>query len=159
MFRCHILTSLLVSPSEKFFAAVVILPAVDVSPHQSLADSSYHSLPEDSLLKHTNYTMAPPQAQDIAIRGSAPNSSHHELSVSPSATFHSPSSFPHSFGTTTSAHQAGTKQLKPFETTDIKILLLENVNQSGQDILKSQGYQVEALKTSLPEEQLIEKIR
>lgn len=100
-----------------------------------------------------------PQAQDIAVRGSAPSSSHHELSVSPSATFHSPSSFPHSFGTTTSAHQAGTKQLKPFETTDIKILLLENVNQSGQDILKSQGYQVEALKTSLPEEQLIEKIR
>lgn len=100
-----------------------------------------------------------PQAQDIAVRGSAPSTSHHELSVSPSATFHSPSSFPHSFGTTISAHQAGTKQLKPFETTDIKILLLENVNQSGQDILKSQGYQVEALKTSLPEEQLIEKIR
>lgn len=100
-----------------------------------------------------------PQAQDIAVRGSALSSSHHELSVSPSATFHSPSSFPHSFGTSTSANQAGTKQLKPFETTDIKILLLENVNQSGQDILKSQGYQVEALKTSLPEDQLIEKIR
>lgn len=104
--------------------------------------------------------MAPPQAQDIAVRGSAPSSSHHELSVSPSATFHSPSSFPHSFGTSASAHhQAGTKNLKPFETTDIKILLLENVNQSGQDILTAQGYQVEALKTSLPEEQLIEKIR
>ncbi|KKY32989.1 putative d-3-phosphoglycerate dehydrogenase 1 [Diaporthe ampelina] len=100
-----------------------------------------------------------PQAQDIAIRGTAPSSSHPELSVSPSATFHSPSSFPHSFGTSTSAHQAGTKNLKPFETTDIKILLLENVNQSGRDILTSQGYQVEALKTSLPEEQLIEKIR
>jgi D-3-phosphoglycerate dehydrogenase / 2-oxoglutarate reductase len=98
-----------------------------------------------------------PQAQDIAVRGSAP--SHHELSVSPSATFHSPSSFPHSFGASTSAHQTGARDLKPFETTDIKILLLENVNQSGQDILKSQGYQVEALKTSLPEEQLIEKIR
>lgn len=97
-----------------------------------------------------------PQAQDIAVRGSAP--SQHELSVSPSATFHSPSSFPHSFGALAS-HQSGARELKPFETTDIKILLLENVNQSGQDILRNQGYQVEALKTSLPEEQLIEKIR
>jgi D-3-phosphoglycerate dehydrogenase len=51
------------------------------------------------------------------------------------------------------------KQLKPFDTQDIKILLLENVNQSGRDILTSQGYQVEALKTSLPEAELIEKIR
>jgi D-3-phosphoglycerate dehydrogenase len=49
--------------------------------------------------------------------------------------------------------------LKPFDTQDIKILLLENVNQSGRDILAAQGYQVEALKTSLPEDQLIEKIR
>jgi D-3-phosphoglycerate dehydrogenase len=51
------------------------------------------------------------------------------------------------------------KPLKPFDTQDIKILLLENVNQSGKDILAAQGYQVEALKTSLPEAQLIEKIR
>ena len=51
------------------------------------------------------------------------------------------------------------KQLKPFREQDIKILLLENVNQTGRDILKAQGYQVEALKSSLPEDQLIEKIR
>ncbi|KAF5660582.1 d-3-phosphoglycerate dehydrogenase 2 [Fusarium heterosporum] len=51
------------------------------------------------------------------------------------------------------------KNLKPFNTKDIKILLLENVNVTGQEILKAQGYQVEALKTSLPEDQLIEKIR
>lgn len=51
------------------------------------------------------------------------------------------------------------KILKPFNTQDIKILLLENVNQTGRDILTGQGYQVEALKTSLPEDQLIEKIR
>lgn len=51
------------------------------------------------------------------------------------------------------------KQLKPFNTQDVKILLLENVNKAGQDILRNQGYQVEALKTSLPEDQLIEKIR
>ena len=51
------------------------------------------------------------------------------------------------------------KQLKPFREQDIKILLLENVNQTGRDILKGQGYQVEALKSSLPEDQLIEKIK
>ncbi|KAI9711689.1 MAG: Phosphoglycerate dehydrogenase ser3 [Chrysothrix sp. TS-e1954] len=51
------------------------------------------------------------------------------------------------------------KQLKPFNTEDVKILLLENINKSGQDILRQQGYQVEALKTSLPEHELIEKIK
>jgi D-3-phosphoglycerate dehydrogenase len=38
-------------------------------------------------------------------------------------------------------------------------LLLENVNIAGIEILKKQGYQVEAIKSSLPEDQLIEKIR
>ena len=51
------------------------------------------------------------------------------------------------------------KALKPFNTKDIKILLLENINQTGRDNLASQGYQVEALKASLPEDDLIEKIR
>jgi len=79
------------------------------------------------------------------------------VSTSPTFTMHSP---PSSFGgpqltrITTAA-----KQLKPFDTQDIKILLLENINQSGRDILASQGYQVESLKTSLPEAELIEKIR
>lgn len=49
--------------------------------------------------------------------------------------------------------------MKPFDTKDVKVLLLENVNQAGVGILKDQGYQVEALKSSLPEDQLIEKIR
>lgn len=41
----------------------------------------------------------------------------------------------------------------------IRILLLEGVHQSGIDLLASRGYtNVEYLKTSLPEEQLIEKI-
>lgn len=77
------------------------------------------------------------------------------MSTSPIATFQSP---PASFG---GARIPGSslKQLKPFDTQDIKILLLENVNQTGKDILEGQGYQVEALKTSLPEDQLIEKIR
>ena len=51
------------------------------------------------------------------------------------------------------------KLLKPFEEEDIKILLLENVNQTGKDILSQQGYQVESIKSSLPEDQLIEKIK
>ena len=38
-------------------------------------------------------------------------------------------------------------------------MLLENVNQIGQDILRKQGYEVESLKSSLPEDQLIAKIK
>ena len=52
-----------------------------------------------------------------------------------------------------------TKHLKPFNTEDIKILLLENVNQTGVELLKGQGYQVTAIKSSLAEDELIEKIR
>ncbi len=81
------------------------------------------------------------------------------LSASPTATFHSP---PSSYGgaqLSRATTGAFTKQLKPFATEDIKILLLENVNQTGRDILAKQGYQVEFLKSSLAEDQLIEKIR
>ena len=53
----------------------------------------------------------------------------------------------------------GGKSLRPFDTQAIKILLLENVNKAGQDILRAQGYQVEALSSSLPEAELIEKIK
>ncbi|KAI6352960.1 D-3-phosphoglycerate dehydrogenase 2 [Pyricularia grisea] len=84
------------------------------------------------------------------------------VSTSPSATFSPPPSGTSvSFGAFVHGHpqRGAAKPLKPFNTTDIKILLLENVNQSGQDILREQGYQVEAHKTSLPEDQLIEKIR
>ncbi|CAH6720620.1 D-3-phosphoglycerate dehydrogenase 2 [[Candida] jaroonii] len=52
-----------------------------------------------------------------------------------------------------------TKALKPFSTGDIKILLLENVNVTAIEIFKGQGYQVEFYKTSLPEDELIEKIK
>lgn len=76
------------------------------------------------------------------------------LSTSPTYTFHSPSA---SFAG--AARQAAAKQLKPFNTQDVKVLLLENVNQTGRDILKEQGYQVEFYKSSLPEDELIEKIR
>jgi D-3-phosphoglycerate dehydrogenase len=52
-----------------------------------------------------------------------------------------------------------TKALKPFKTGDIKILLLENVNTTAINIFKTQGYQVEFYKSSLPEEELLEKIK
>ena len=84
------------------------------------------------------------------------------LSASPTATFqscfHSPSSFggPQLSRISTGAHA---KNLKPFATEDIKILLLENVNQTGRDVLEKQGYQVDFYKSSLPEDELIEKIR
>jgi D-3-phosphoglycerate dehydrogenase / 2-oxoglutarate reductase len=75
------------------------------------------------------------------------------LSTSPASAFHSYPSAP------SRTDGAAAKQLKPFATQDIKVLLLENVNQTGRDILQRQGYQVEFLKSSLPEDQLIEKIR
>lgn len=54
---------------------------------------------------------------------------------------------------------AKAKQLKPFATEDIKILLLENINQTGRDLLSQQGYQVEIFKTSFSEDELIKRIR
>lgn len=75
--------------------------------------------------------------------------------LSNSNTLHSPSNF---FAPLTRTLTTP-KLLKPFIAEDIKILLLENVNQSGQQLLREQGYHVEALKTSLPEAELIEKIK
>jgi D-3-phosphoglycerate dehydrogenase / 2-oxoglutarate reductase len=90
---------------------------------------------------------------DIPQHGSlAQRRVSNSLSVSPSQAIHSSPSSYRNFA-------AALKQLKPFDTKDIKVLLLENVNQTGRDILSEQGYQVEVLKTSLPEEELIEKIR
>jgi D-3-phosphoglycerate dehydrogenase / 2-oxoglutarate reductase len=75
----------------------------------------------------------------------------HVFSTSPTFAFHSPPGI--------GAPLSRTKTLKPFATQDIKVLLLENVNTTGQDLLKEQGYQVEALKTSLSEDDLVEKIK
>lgn len=100
-------------------------------------------------------------SKEMPIQGSRHdiNRATPALSVSPTAAFHTPgASFSHSIDNIT-AREETVRQLKPFETTDIKILLLENVNQSGRDVLTAQGYQVEFLKTSLPEDELIEKIR
>lgn len=81
------------------------------------------------------------------------------LSVSPTNTFHSPLDGSFGGGSLQNRSRTAPKNLKPFDSQDIKILLLENVNQSGKDILTAQGYQVESLKSSLPEAELIEKIR
>ncbi|KAL8831558.1 MAG: hypothetical protein Q9191_000801 [Dirinaria sp. TL-2023a] len=99
----------------------------------------------------------PPEMDGLATRVS----SSLGTSASPIGTL---SSFSHSQSKAgTSLARRGTssfaKQLKPFATEDIKILLLENVNKTGQDILGAQGYQVEALKSSLSEDELINKIR
>ncbi|CCF56426.1 hypothetical protein KAFR_0B01270 [Kazachstania africana CBS 2517] len=51
------------------------------------------------------------------------------------------------------------KALKPFSPGDIKILLLENVNQSATNIFQEQGYQVESYNGALTEDCLIEKIK
>lgn len=85
------------------------------------------------------------------------------VSTSPTDTFHnSRKSFSFDGGSPIlrrATTGAPAKQLKPFREQDIKILLLENVNSTGVEILQGQGYQVETLKSSLPEDQLIEKIK
>ena len=85
-------------------------------------------------------------------------------STSPTDTFHGSRASFGAEGTSPKLRRVTTmgaapKQLKPFREEDIKILLLENVNVTGIDVLKGQGYQVETMKSSLPEDQLIEKIK
>jgi D-3-phosphoglycerate dehydrogenase len=86
------------------------------------------------------------------------------LSTSPQNTFASPSSgSPYnsvpSYRNRRLSYTSKIKTLTPFNTEDMKILLLENVNQTAIEILTKQGYQVEFHKTSLGEEDLIEKIK
>lgn len=50
------------------------------------------------------------------------------------------------------------RQLTPFDTGDIKILLLENVSKGAVEMLKEQGYQVDFHTKAWTEEELIEKI-
>ncbi|KAG0213702.1 hypothetical protein BGX33_002772 [Mortierella sp. NVP41] len=59
-----------------------------------------------------------------------------------------------SFGGSTRA-----KVLKPFNTANIKILLLENVNETAVRALRDQGYQVETHAKALAEDVLMEKIK
>ncbi|MCJ1461073.1 D-3-phosphoglycerate dehydrogenase 2 [Mycoblastus sanguinarius] len=81
------------------------------------------------------------------------------ISSSPTGAFHSPPWTMSGAQSTRVNVGSSTKQLKPFATEDIKILLLENVNKTGRDNLEAQGYQVTFLRSALPEDELIEKIR
>ncbi|TPX41614.1 phosphoglycerate dehydrogenase [Synchytrium endobioticum] len=63
-----------------------------------------------------------------------------------------------SFGSPAQFSRTPAKVLRPFATTDFKILLLENVNQTAIDLLKEQGYQVEVHTKSLQLDVLKEKI-
>jgi len=52
-----------------------------------------------------------------------------------------------------SVEQKKPKTLKPFNTTDIKILLLENVNATAVKILTQAGYQVRRIPIHRKEKQ------
>ncbi|KAI9480662.1 MAG: hypothetical protein EXX96DRAFT_563696 [Benjaminiella poitrasii] len=51
------------------------------------------------------------------------------------------------------------KLLRPFNTAEVKILLLENVNVTAVEAFKKQGYQVETYAKSLDGQELIDKIK
>ncbi|KAI8069080.1 uncharacterized protein B0P05DRAFT_551499 [Gilbertella persicaria] len=51
------------------------------------------------------------------------------------------------------------KVLRPFNTSEVKILLLENVNETAVKAFTKQGYQVETYAKALAGDELIEKIR
>ncbi|CCE64927.1 hypothetical protein TPHA_0J01050 [Tetrapisispora phaffii CBS 4417] len=88
------------------------------------------------------------------------NSFQQALNVSPGAVSTSPTqSFMNTIPKRLENFNSNQKALKPFSTGDIKILLLENVNQTAIDIFKNQGYQVDFYKSSLPEAELAEKIK
>lgn len=104
----------------------------------------------------------PNQSQNREVSRSVHARESFSFGTSPDATRQRPSF--HTFDSaspnlTRTMTGAPPKKLQPFKESDFKILLLENVNKTGQDILRAQGYQVEALKSSLPEDQLIEKIK
>lgn len=88
------------------------------------------------------------------------------VSTSPATTFRSlsfhssNSSFPNlSHNSYFPYHQPVEKQLKPFATEDIKILLLENINESARTVLEKEGYQVEFYNHALTEDELIDKLK
>ncbi|KAL1929999.1 hypothetical protein VTP01DRAFT_1153 [Rhizomucor pusillus] len=58
-----------------------------------------------------------------------------------------------------SLSQPKPKILRPFKTEEVKILLLENVNETAVKAFQKQGYQVETYSKALVGDELIEKIR
>lgn len=120
-----------------------------------------HAQPSDSGTLANSSASGGQLAREVS-RTEHRNSPSFSYSTSPEAHRYHRSSFHDSaspFLTRTQTLGAAPKKLQPFRESDIKILLLENVNKTGQDILREQGYQVEALKASLPEDELIEKIK
>ncbi|KAI8335921.1 hypothetical protein BC941DRAFT_503448 [Chlamydoabsidia padenii] len=59
----------------------------------------------------------------------------------------------------TSITQPKPKVLRPFNTAEVKILLLENVNETAVKSFQKQGYQVETYSKALVGDELLEKIR
>ncbi|KAI9319254.1 hypothetical protein BX666DRAFT_1876356 [Dichotomocladium elegans] len=59
----------------------------------------------------------------------------------------------------TSVSQPKPKILRPFNTSEVKILLLENINETAVNAFKNQGYQVETYSKALMGDELIQKIR
>ncbi|KAJ2797374.1 D-3-phosphoglycerate dehydrogenase 2, partial [Coemansia helicoidea] len=57
------------------------------------------------------------------------------------------------------ARDLRTRHLKPFDSGDIKVLLLENVSPKAVEIFKKAGYQVDYHSKALGKEALIEKIK
>ncbi|KAI3657437.1 hypothetical protein MP638_002249 [Amoeboaphelidium occidentale] len=64
----------------------------------------------------------------------------------------------HALGLKTQKITKHEKPLRPFNQKEIKILLLENINESAIDAFGKQGYQVETHSKALPEDLLIQKI-
>ncbi|KAI8062442.1 hypothetical protein BC940DRAFT_244513 [Gongronella butleri] len=58
-----------------------------------------------------------------------------------------------------SVSQVKPKLLRPFNSSEIKILLLENVNETAVKAFVKEGYQVETFNKALVGDELIEKIR
>lgn len=138
---------------------------VDSAPKQEVLSVGQASItiwsPKEFLLDKLFHQMAS-SARDISpkLDGlSRQVSNSLSFSTSPIATIHSPSPSFNGPPLTRASTGGFRKQLKPFATEDIKILLLENVNQTGSDNLTQQGYQVDLHKSSLLEDELIEKIR
>ncbi|RCI01210.1 D-3-phosphoglycerate dehydrogenase 2 [Rhizopus azygosporus] len=58
-----------------------------------------------------------------------------------------------------SFNQSRPKVLRPFNTNEVKILLLENINETAIASFKKQGYQVETYAKALVGDELLEKIK
>ncbi|KAF8946445.1 D-3-phosphoglycerate dehydrogenase 2 [Haplosporangium gracile] len=120
------------------------------------------STPSTARVMPTNVTHSPtaPQGNSATPNGPAATAVPSAVTTSTANAPNTPATEIHgrerqgSFGGSTRA-----KVLKPFNTANIKILLLENVNETAVRALRDQGYQVETHAKALAEDVLIEKIK